>query len=439
MKRLIYMIAIGILMGACDGFLDEKPSKTIDTPDTLEALDALLNNSGTMNNYPALPLIMGGDYLSDDSGITSMFPWEQNIHLWRADPFQVDDLIFDFRDSYNQIQDANVVLENLEKIDSDDSKKDELKGAAMFYRAHAYYNLSTLFLEDPNLAGSGQRFEIPVRRTTSMVLKAEYVDLATVKQIIREDLEQAIRLLPEQVAYPFRPGKKAAKALKARVYLSWEEYEVALEVAGELVEGGLALMDYKDIDTKRTYPFEQFNPEVLWQCRIGGYNFMYSQNAFQTNPDLLALYGEGDLRRTLYFIDRNNGYVNFRGSYDGTISLFGGLAADEVFLIYAECLVREGNLSRASEIMNGLLVARHKDGFEPLVFEEETFALKTVMEERRKELVFRGLRWSDLRRLNKDERFKTTLRRSYEGVWYELAPTSEKYVLPVPAREKSFQ
>lgn len=439
MKRLIYMIATGILMGACDGFLDEKPSKTIDTPDTLEALDALLNNSGTMNNYPALPLIMGGDYLSDDSGITSMFPWEQNIHLWRADPFQVDDLIFDFRDSYNQIQDANVVLENLEKIDSDDSKKDELKGAAMFYRAHAYYNLSTLFLEGPNLAGSGERFEIPVRRTTAMVLKAEYANLATVKQFIREDLDQAIALLPEQVLFPFRPNKKAAKALKARVYLSWEEYEVALEVTGELVEGGLGLMDYNDIDSNRTYPFGQFNPEVLWQCRIGGYNFMYSQNAFQTNPDLLALYGEGDLRRTLYFIDRSNGYVNFRGSYEGTISLFGGLAADEVYLIYAECLVRVGKLSQAAEVMNELLVNRHRDGFEPLDFEDETSALKTILEERRKELVFRGLRWSDLRRLNKDERFETTLQRSYEGVLYELAPTSEKYVLPVPAREKSFQ
>jgi hypothetical protein len=439
MKIQLYIVSLAVLLGACDGFLDEKPSKTIDTPDTLEALDALLNNSGTMNSYPAIPLMMGGEYFSDDAGITALPPWEQNVHLWKTDPFQVDDMIYDWRNAYNQIQNANVILENLEKIDSDEASKQEIKGAALFYRAHAYYNLSGLFLEGPNLESSGQRFEIPVRRTTAMVLKAEYADLATVKQIIREDLEQAIALLPEQVAFPFRPGKKAAKALKARVYLGWEEYDTALEASGELVEGGLELMDYNDIDTKRTYPFEQFNPEVLWQCRIAGYNFMYSQNAFQANPDLLALYGKNDLRRTLFYVNRPNGYVNFRGSYEGTISLFGGLAADEVYLVYAECLARAAKLSQAAEIMNELLVARHKDGFEPLVFEDATPALKTILEERRKELVFRGLRWSDLRRLNKDERFKTTLRRSYEGVLYELAPDSERYVLPVPARERSFQ
>src|SRR5690606_2820211 len=101
------------LLGACDGFLDEKPSKTIDTPDTLEALDALLNDSGSLNTYPALPLMLAGDFISDYAGIAAMPPWEQNLHLWKSDPFQVDDLIFDFRNCYNQIQNANVVMEHL--------------------------------------------------------------------------------------------------------------------------------------------------------------------------------------------------------------------------------------------------------------------------------------------------------------------------------------
>jgi hypothetical protein len=439
MKIQNCLFSLVVLLGACDGFLDEKPSKTIDTPDTLEALDALLNNSGSLNSYPTLPLMLGGEYFSDDAGITALPPWEQNVYLWKTDPFQVDDMIYDFRDSYNQIQDANVVLENLEKIDSYDRKKDELKGAALFYRAHAYFNLSSLFLEGPNLEKGGLRFEIPIRSTTSMVTKAEFAELGTIRQMIREDLEEAIRLLPNQVSYPFRPNKNAAKALKARVYLSWEEYEVAMAVSGELVESGLPLMDYKEIDGTRTYPFEVFNPEVLWQSRIGGYAFMYSHNSFQASPELLALYQEGDLRGSLYFIDRNNGFVNFRGSYDGTISLFGGIAADEVYLTYAECLARSGKVDESADVLNKLLSNRHLEGFQPLVFWDELEALEKILEERRKELVFRGLRWIDLRRLNRDERFKTTLRRSYDGNVYELAPDSEKYVLPIPARELSFQ
>jgi hypothetical protein len=212
-----------------------------------------------------------------------------------------------------------------------------------------------------------------------------------------------------------------------------------MAVSGELVESGLPLMDYKEIDGTRTYPFEVFNPEVLWQSRIGGYAFMYSHNSFQASPELFALYQEGDLRGSLYFIDRNNGFVNFRGSYDGTISLFGGIAADEVYLTYAECLARSGKVDESADVLNKLLSNRHLEGFQPLVFWDELEALEKILEERRKELVFRGLRWIDLRRLNRDERFKTTLRRSYGGNVYELAPDSEKYVLPIPARELSFQ
>jgi hypothetical protein len=439
MKIQHYLFSLAVLLGACDGFLDEKPTKTIDTPDTLEALDALLSNSGSLNTYPTLPMMLAGDFISDDAGITAMPPWEQNLHLWKSDPFQIDDMVYDFRNCYNQIQNANIVLENLEKIDSDDPKRDGLKGTALFYRAHAYYNLSSLFLEGPNLKSAGLRFEIPIRTTTSMVTKAEFGGLEMIKQRIKEDLEEAIRLLPEQVRYSFRPNKKAAKALKARVSLSWEEYDTALEVAAELVEGGLGLMDYNDIDGTRSYPFEQFNPEVLWQSRMGGYDFMYSHNSFQTSPELLDLYQEGDLRRSLYFIDRNSGFVNFRGSYEGTITLFGGIASDEVYLIYAECLARSGQVDESADVLYKLLSNRYMEGFEPVVFGNENEALEKILEERRKELVFRGLRWNDLRRLNKDDRFKTTLRRSYEGNSYELAPDSEKYVLPIPARELGFR
>lgn len=437
MKKIIYTLAIGLLV-ACNGFLDEKPSKTIDTPETLEALESLLDNSSSLNLNPALPLMMGGDYYSDDAGILGLQPWEQNLHLWKAAPFQLDDMIYDFRDSYNQIQIANVVLENLETIEGDPIRKNAIQGAALFYRAQAYYSLSTLFLEGPNLEGSGLEFQIPVRNTTSMELQSEYTGLQEIKQLIKEDLDGAEASLPEQVDYPFRPSKRAAKAIKARVLLSWEEYDQALEVAGELVDGGLPLMNFQEMDGSASYPFELFNQEVIWQSRIAGYTFMYYPNAFQAHPDLLDLYEENDLRRSFLFDDRSDGYVFFRGSYDGSISLFGGIASDEIYLIYAECLARSGDLDQAAEVLNTLRVNRYESDFEGVEFENEETAIRTILEERRKELVFRGLRWADLRRINKDERFKVTLSRSYEGIEYELSPDSEQYVLPLPARQLSF-
>jgi hypothetical protein len=52
--------------------------------------------------------------------------------------------------------------------------------------------------------------------------------------------------------------------------------------------------------------------------------------------------------------------------------------------------------------------------------------------ERRKELCFRGLRWQDLRRLNKEPEYAKTLTRKIDGITYTLPPNDPKYVFPIP-------
>jgi hypothetical protein len=57
--------------------------------------------------------------------------------------------------------------------------------------------------------------------------------------------------------------------------------------------------------------------------------------------------------------------------------------------------------------------------------------LQLVVDERRREFFGTGLRWYDLRRLNKDAQFAKTITRSYNGVTYTLAPNSNGYVFPL--------
>jgi len=58
--------------------------------------------------------------------------------------------------------------------------------------------------------------------------------------------------------------------------------------------------------------------------------------------------------------------------------------------------------------------------------------LNKILTERRKELLMRGLRWTDLRRLNKETAFATTLSRIVNGTTYTLPPNDPGYVFRIP-------
>jgi len=57
--------------------------------------------------------------------------------------------------------------------------------------------------------------------------------------------------------------------------------------------------------------------------------------------------------------------------------------------------------------------------------------LDLVLKERRKELVFRGLRWTDIRRLNQATP-SIILKRRVNGKEDSLMPGDKRFVLPIP-------
>src|SRR5690606_5193604 len=133
------------------------------------------------------------------------------------------------------------------------------------------------------------------------------------------------------------------------------------------------------------------------------------------------------------FFRENNGSIVYRGSYYGSNAFFTGLSSNEVFMIAAECNARIGDVPQALECLNALLASRYRAG--TLVAIEETdpqLLLDIILAERRKELPFRGLRWSDLKRLNLDSRYAKTLERIWENEAVVLEPNSPRYIFPIP-------
>ena len=104
-----------------------------------------------------------------------------------------------------------------------------------------------------------------------------------------------------------------------------------------------------------------------------------------------------------------------------------------MLLISAESAVRRRETVKALNRLHQLLSNRWTAAaYQRLESNQEQQVLDWVLQERRKELLFRGLRWTDLRRLNKDPRYAKDIIRDINGEQYVLRANSNQYVLPIP-------
>src|ERR1700743_2229559 len=176
------------------------------------------------------------------------------------------------------------------------------------------------------------------------------------------------------------------------------------------------------------------NPEVLFYFSFI-YNGFISGTSVLTSVDtiLYQSYAVNDLRKHLFFERGAANVYYFKGTYTGNDNVFSGLANDELYLIQAECDARLGDTGNALASLNALLKHRIQAGsFEPYSTLSADAVLAIILTERRKELVGRDTRWTDLRRLNQDPKYAVTLKRTINGQSYSLPPNDPRYVFPIP-------
>ena len=210
------------------------------------------------------------------------------------------------------------------------------------------------------------------------------------------------------------------------------KYSDALLYADSSIKSNNSLLDFSTLSTSSSTPITRFNAETIFYSTMQIYNVLRNNRAV-VDSVLYKSYTSNDLRRVIYF-QQPGGVTQFKGSYaQSPVTLFNGLANDEIYLIRAECNARAGNTNAAMDDLNTLLSSRWKPGtFVKLTASNADQALNIILDERRKELCFRGLRWTDLRRLNHEDRFKVTLIRVVNGQTYTLTPNDSKYVYPLP-------
>ncbi|MCY4778562.1 RagB/SusD family nutrient uptake outer membrane protein [Sphingobacterium sp. UT-1RO-CII-1] len=437
MKKIIhYIFLLALVFGGCTDYLDLKPDAKLAVPKTLEHADLLLNDYSTMNTgYTNLGEIASDDYYLTDADWGALYEEdERSTYTWSS---QIITATTQWQNPYKVVYMANQVLDILNGVDKsqDKVKYDKVWGGAHFYRAFAFHQVARNFTLPYKAETARQEMGIPLRLSPGLDYKSVRSSLEETYQQIIADYKEALQYLPTREVMAARPHKAAAYAGLARVYLDMQDYEKAYGCAEECLKLYNKLILYESLDSEQAFPFVRFNDEVLFPATVMLSNAI-SQYYAKVSDELLDMYADGDLRRDLYFQSNgdNEATYGFKGSYDNTGGQpFVGLTTSEVYLIKAEVGVRLGKVEEALSAINTLLKNRiDADYFTPVTEFDGERLLKLILDERRKELLFRGSRWADLKRLNQDERFKKTLTRTLDGRTYSLEPNSLKYAHLIP-------
>ncbi|MBE9602772.1 RagB/SusD family nutrient uptake outer membrane protein [Pedobacter sp. MC2016-24] len=446
-KKYIYIILSVFLLSGCGKeFLEKKrDSKQVipkDIKDYQAMLDAykVINQNGSAN----LGIVGGDEYTVTDAVMTTykgFYPYEANGYIWAKDVFETKEST-DWNNGYQRILYANLVLE-VEKIKPTAAEQESwnmVKGGGLFVRAFSYYQLAQLFCKPYDVNTAASDLGIPLKLSHDVTEKVNRGTVAGLYKQILADLETAFPLVPDQPVQNLRVGKAAVAALLARTYLQMGNYERAGFYADQGLKYKASLLDFKTL----TIPpladvfnsnWGATNPEIVF----------YVGNAvrpvtplvgFNAEQELLDLYEADDLRLKTYFAKSTDNRMTFRGSYGGFPQTFNGITTAELWLMRAETRARAGQTQLALDDLNQL----RKNRFNAATYKDATAAnadeaLALIVKERRKEFVYRGIRWEDLRRFNKEPRFAKTIRHTLYGKNYELPPNDVRYVWPIPDNE----
>jgi starch-binding outer membrane protein, SusD/RagB family len=447
LKLVIVLISSWVfsLSSCTKNWLDEKPDRALTVPVTLSDMQALLDNIVIMNTTTSFTEVGADNYFIKDSTLSSAAELTVVGYLWAYNGYGSNNSITDWETPYKAIFYSNTVLTNLDKLSSEERKRStwrNIYGSALFFRAYALFNLAEIFCKPYQENSADQDLGIPIRLEPNV---SQVVARSSVKETydqILSDLNAAKVSLPDSSFYKSRPTKAASYGMLARIYLAMEKYDSALYYSNECLKLKPTLIDYKNsglmFSSAFSFPtaFDQ-NKEIIFYARTGGGTNLRIANA-DIDSTLYNSYDANDLRKSAFFRISNLGArKTWAGNYGGTEgNQFGGLAGDEMYLIKAECYARRGDAFNAMKNLNTLLENRWaKDKFVPVAESNADNALGIILNERRKELLYRGIRWSDLRRLNRDPRFSKTIIRIYNKQQYKLEPKENKYVWPIPNSE----
>ncbi len=442
--EILVITAVTLNLPSCKKYLDAKPNSKLLIPSSTGDLMQLLDRDDFISFFSS----GAGDFCSENIYYTDdiwalLSDASKYGYVWDSRMFSGMSNSRDWQLIYNAAYYANVVLDelnNIPKTSSNTSDWDYCNGAALVFRAKAFYEVAQIWTKAYDSSTAATDLGIPLRLDPDFNKPTTRATLKETYERIVHDLEEAIPLLPVSQVHPFRPTKPAAYGYLARTYLAARDYTRAGLYADSCLQLRNALLDYNDIDASADFPFQSIvykNPEDIMYSGKGGSTIDEGTLIYYANIDTLFLksYDDNDLRKSVFFKPKGDGNYYFDGTYgyySGYGNIYNGITTAEMFLIKAESKARQGKNNEAIELLNKLREKRWRRGtFIPYTSNDPESTLSTILEERHKELILRSVRLTDLKRLNKEGR-NIVLTRTFNGQTYTLPPNDPRYALPIP-------
>jgi starch-binding outer membrane protein, SusD/RagB family len=453
-KNIFFIVAACLVMTSCKkDFLDTAPTGSVDdkaiftttanASNVINGVYRYLNWRFSNQNTPGhggimlLLDFMGEDinqsnsnwYTSSGNGTGN---WVTNRN---ANSAYVE---YPFRLYYRAIGNANALIENIDKAAGTDADRKRLKAEGLALRAWSYFNLVQIFAK--RYVGGTTNSQPGV----SMPLSDKDVKLprSTVEEVyaqINKDLDDAIALFTTGSAVPvgLKGGESnfkshlsltAARAIKARVALTQQKWDLAASLAKQVIDaGGFSLM------TNAQYQ-EGFNnilnPEWIWGAFVQDdqgdtFGSFHAQISWDGNTTYIrgqpkrinsALYDQisaTDVRKKMWepnptaanFPLPASNYIRqpymsrkFKTRATPTIGDVPYIRLAEMYLILAEANARAGKDAEARAAL--FTLAKNRDPNYTLSTNSGQALIDEIMIQRRVEFWGEGFRFFDLKRTN---------------------------------------
>lgn len=425
MKNFKYLIAItlSVSISACTDFIEIEPQGEIIADQALqdaEDMQELLNSA-----YDALRGT-GGDWLGGRAQAISEIMGE-NIdgspgNLNNADflaYYNKTSSIFTgytqnmFDEPYYVIYRANVLLENLDRINLTEAERDRIEGEAKFLRALNYFELVKLFGQPYGFTPDNSHLGVVLRT----VPNASAQDRNTVNEIYAQigfDLADAVQLLPNENGN--YATSWSAKAYLSKVYFHMHMYQEAFDLATDVIENGPAIFNPSSEEYSN-----RFSPDGTEEALFEMISFdndhrgpqfnTHFRSDTETRPTLaisrdlynLATQSSADIRGQEWYTVTNEGAGNERielNKFNANYFNVPLMHITELKLIRAEAAAELGTAAALSVGIEDVNDIRARAGLPAIA--NTTIAsslLNIVREEKRKELVGEGQYFHDLRRI----------------------------------------